>query len=228
MTIEQDVQKLEPGNLLEFFTVDNTEAGGGILRFHKHLDGTITWQGEDFAPWPIDAEGFELTSNQQPAPTITVANIDGSISLLCMLFEDMVGATVTRSRTFKQYLDAVNFPGGVNPTADPTQEFPPEIWKIERKVEETQEAVKFELASPLDFGKVNLPRRQIIANQCNFVYRGEYCNYTGDPVATALDVPTTDPDLDRCSHKLSGCLLREWPDEILNFGGFVAAGLVRT
>lgn len=221
MTIAQDVQKLEPGPILEFFQVDATSIGGGILRFHNHSDGDVTWQGLVYSQWPIEATGFERTSGQQPRPTLSVGNIDGSISFLCLAYEDMVGAVVTVRTTFKQYLDG-------QPGADPTQEFLPDIWFIDRKAKETIEAVEFELASALDFADVKLPRRQIIANQCSFVYRGAYCNYTGPAVATALDVATSDMALDRCGKRIGSCKLRQWPDNVLNFGGYPAAGLVRT
>lgn len=115
-----------------------------------------------------------------------------------------------------------------NPTADPTKEFPPEMWFIERKSAESAEGVEFELSSALDFNGVRLPRRQIIANQCPFRYRGPLCNYTGPAVADELDVPTSDPALDKCGKRLQSCRMRLWPDNILNFGGQPAAGLVRT
>lgn len=227
MTVIEDVQKLEPGKLVELFSLDATGIGGGIVRFQGRDDRVVTWQGQEYHPWPITAEGFARTTDQQPMPKLMVGNVDGSISMLCMSFEDMVGAVLTRRRTFSKYLDAVNFPEG-NPSADPTQEFPPEVWFVERKSVETREAVEFELSSALDFQGVNLPRRQIISNQCSFVYRGAYCNYTGPAVADILDNPTTDPLLDECGKRLASCKLRVWPDNILNFGGFPAAGLIRT
>lgn len=226
-TITEDVQTLEPGPLLEFFELDATGIGGGIVRFQGQQDSVMVWQGNDYAPWPIRAEGFARTADQQPTPKLTVGNVDGSISLLCLAFEDMVGAILRRRRTFAKYLDAVNFPDG-NPTADPTQELPPEVWFIDRKSGESREAVEFELASALNFQGVQLPRRQIIANQCSFEYRGPYCAYVGPPVADAFDNPTSDPLLDRCGKRLVSCQLRIWPDDVLNYGGFAAAGLVRT
>jgi lambda family phage minor tail protein L len=141
--------------------------------------------------------------------------------VLCLSFDDMVGTTFIRRRTFEQYLDG-------QPTADPTAEFAPEVWFVDRKVSETPEVVEFELASVLDFRGLRLPGRQIIANQCTFVYRGDGCAYMGPPVADALDNPTSDPALDRCGKRLSSCRMRLWPDGILNYGAFPAAGLVRT
>ncbi len=130
------------------------------------------------------------------------------------------------------YISFVSFqadPG--NPTADPTQELPREIWYVERKATENSKVVQFELASALDMNGVRLPRRQIIANYCSSLsnggYRGPYCGYTGIAVAMADGTPTSDMDLDRCGGKLSDCRLRVWPADVINFGGFPAAGLIR-
>lgn len=106
----------------------------------------------------MQLEGFEKTAAQQPVPKLSVGNVNGGITAMCLAFQDLVGAKITIHRTFGKYLDAVNFPDG-NPTADPTQEIPPEIWFIERKASEDNEVVQFELSSAMDFGGVMLPRR---------------------------------------------------------------------
>ena len=76
---------------------------------------------------------------------------------------DLTGATVTRIRTLARYLDAINFPGGINPlgTPDPTAEFPQEIYKIDRKSAENREVVTFELAAVFDLAGVIAPKRQV-------------------------------------------------------------------
>jgi lambda family phage minor tail protein L len=221
VTVEADVQTLEPGPEVCLFKLDASAIGGDIIYFHGESDQPIMWQGVEYSPWPIQAKGFARTSEQQPTPKLTVGNIDGSITMLCLAFDDLVGSILTRHRTFVKYLDG-------QPTADPTAEFPKEVWFVERKALETREAVEFELSSALDFNGVRLPRRQIIANQCNFAYRGPGCAYIGPPVADILDVPTSDPALDRCGKRLQSCKMRIWPQDVLNFGGFAAAALVRT
>jgi lambda family phage minor tail protein L len=164
-TLRGDIQTLEPGAKVELFELDATAISGDVLRFHGYTQvGVIYWQGVTYTPWPIDAEGFELQPSKPPTPTLTVANIDGSITAACLQFQDMVGAIVKRRRTLGKYLDAANF-GGTNPTADPTQEFPPDIWYIERKAAEDSTAVQFELSSALDFNGVQLPRRVITAKE---------------------------------------------------------------
>lgn len=229
MTTTADVQGLEPGKLVTLYELDATGIGAGSLKFHAHLqEGPIFWQGAEYSPWPVTADGFALTGDKPPQPKLAVANIDRSITILCATFDDMVGARLIRRRTLAQYLDPQNFPDGVNPTADPTEHLPDEVWFVERKSAETVEAVEFELTSAMDFNGVMLPRRQIINNQCPFAYRGPLCAYTGGAVAKSDDTPTTDPLLDRCGKRLHSCELRFGENQPLPFGGFPAAGLART
>jgi len=47
-------------------------------------------------------------------------------------------------------------------TPDPTQEFPREIYLVDRKTQENREAVIFELAAIVDFQGLKIPKRQII------------------------------------------------------------------
>jgi lambda family phage minor tail protein L len=225
MTITADIQQLEPGALIELFEVDCTVIGGDMLRFHGHLQSTsIFWQGNEYKPWPIQATGFEHTSDaQQPSPTLSVANLSGTISALCVFLADMVGAKVRRRRTLTKYLDAVNFPGG-NPTADPNEEMAPELWYIEQKSSETNVQVDFMLASALDFGGQQLPARQI-APMCQWMYRDANCGYTGTAYFDANDNPVTDPALDRCSKRTSGCECRFGVNQPLSFGGFLSDNL---
>ncbi|WP_461211687.1 phage minor tail protein L, partial [Desulfocurvus sp. DL9XJH121] len=70
----------------------------------------------------VQAQGFEVTSDgNAPTPTLSVANLDGTISALCLVYDNMAQAKVIRHFTFAQYLDARNYPEG-NPEADPTKE----------------------------------------------------------------------------------------------------------
>lgn len=227
-TIKSEILKLEPGALVDLFELDATALGGDYNRFHAHTQyQSIWWQGNEYSPWPLEVSGFARTSDKPAMPTVRVGNANGSISALCLYFDDLVGAKFIRRRTLGRFLDAVNFADG-NPEADPTEEMPPEVWYIERKTGESKIAVEFELASALDFNGVMLPRRQIIANMCPTTYRSAECGYTGPPVADVNDQPTTDPALDRCGKRLSSCQLRFGATGELPFGGFPAAGLMRS
>ena len=230
MTISTDIQKLSPSALIELFELDLTTRGGGIFRFHagtNELSQPVVWKGQQYTPMPVEVDGFDISGRGQlPRPKLRVANIDGVVSQ-ALLEDDLAGVKVTRRRTFARYLDAVNFPGG-NPTADPTAEFPLDIFFIDRKSAETKAVVEFELASSFDVMGVKLPRRQIVQNACAWGYRSPECGYTGGPVADRFDSPTSNPSQDRCGKRLDSCKLRFGEHAVLPFGGFPAAGLVRT
>lgn len=212
----------EPGALVTLYEVDATSVGALVYRFHAYPQaGPIIWQGLEYDPWPVEASGFEMAANgATPAPRLRLSNVSGFVTALVIGFDDLIGARVTRRRTLGRYLDG-------QPEADPTEAFPDEIWYIEQKVIETPEVVEFELASAMDSEGVQLPRRQIIANSCSWVYRSADCGYSGPPVATAYDVPTSDPALDHCGKRLQSCRLRFGTNGELPFGGFPAAALTR-
>lgn len=221
MSIASDVQTLQPGALVELYELDATDLGGDVLRFHGYPStGPITWQGKEYTPWPIQAEGFEITGEgQQPTPTLSVSNIDGSIGALALYLNDIVGAKLTRHRTLAKYLDGM-------PEADPEERFMPDVWYIEQKTSHDKEVITWEMRSALDLSDVFLPRRVIISNLCSWQYRDANCGYTGPAVADIDDNPTDDPSRDNCSKSVSGCKLR-YGNGPLRFGGFPSASLTR-
>lgn len=231
MPIQTDIQKLAPGSIVSFFELDLTSLGGTYFRFHagkNSLGSDVTWQGVVYSAFPVDAQGFETSGNGKfPRPTIAVANVTGIVSAALRDFNDLVGAKVTRKRTLTKYLDAVNFPGGVNLTADPNQHFTDEVYFIDRKASENKLTVTFELASPWDVQGVKLPRRQVIANTCPWRYRSAECSYAGVPVADANDAATNILANDVCGKRLSSCKLRFGTYASLPYGGFPATGLIR-
>lgn len=229
-SVASDVQKLAPGSIVEVFTLDATSLGGSIYNFHagtNELNSAIVLNGVTYSMWPIEASGFELKSNGTlPTPSMKVANITGMIGSLCNDYDDLVGAKVIRKRIFAKYLDAINFTGGVNPSADPNARFPDEIWFVERKVNENNIFIEFSLSSAMDVEGVKLPRRQIIANCCTFKYRSSECGYAGTNYFDLTDAPTTYEN-DACSKRLAACKLRFGTYAELPFGGFPGAGRVR-
>ena len=235
MTIASDIQKLDPGVLIEVFTLDATGIGGEVFNFHAGTNGLqndLVWQGVTYTRYPVEAEGFELkATGTAPRPKLRASNIGGVLGRAIHDVDDLVGAKITRKRTFLRYLDAVNFEGG-NPSADPNVSFSDDVYFVDRKVTENKVMIEWELVSAMDLAGVKLPNRQIIANVCPWKYRGPECNYTGGPVADFLDNPTSDPANDSCGHRLTSCRMRfakaNGGNGVLRFGGFPAAGLVRS
>lgn len=215
--------------IVEFFVLDLSSIGGSVYRFHAGTNETyspVTWQGYVYSPMPIEASGFEITgSGSLPRPNLKVANITGVLGALVKSLDDLVGAKITRKRTMVKYLDVINFYAG-NPSADPNQYYPDEVWFVNRKVSENKIFIEFELSSAIDVQGVRLPRRQVIQNTCAWIYRSSECSYAGGAVADILDQPTNSLALDACSKKLSGCKLRFGDYAELPYGAFVGAGLL--
>jgi len=231
LVIESDIQKLDPGATVEMFVLDATAIGGDVIRWHSgvgYAGNDLVWAGDVYTRFPVEASGFEKnTKGALPQPKIKVANILGLIGALARGLDDLRGAKVIRKRTFTKYLDAVNFPDGVNPQADPNCGFQDEVWFVDRKSGENGIFVEFVLSSAFDVRGVKLPRRQCIQNTCPSIYRGAECGYTGDPVADKNDQPTTDPTKDSCGKRLVSCKLRFGQFAELPFGGFPGVGLIR-
>jgi lambda family phage minor tail protein L len=225
--VGSDIQKLAPSALIELYTLDLTPLGGLLYRFHANtneLKQSVVWQGYTYTPFPIKATGFDVSGKGiLPRPKLVGANVAGALSALCVAYDDMVGAKLTRKRTFSRYLDAVNFTGGVNAIADSTAAFPDDVFYVEQKVKEDNVSIEWELASVLDFEGVQLPRRQIIANTCAWQYRSAECSYAGSNYFTSSDAPTANPLLDVCSKRLAGCQARFGTNGVLPYGGFPGA-----
>lgn len=178
---------------------------------------------------------------------------------------DLGGAEVRRIRTLKKYLDDINFrfenvaisqggdtlttQGGDtfnletvgNPSGvpDPNAQFPQERWFIDRKASESRDAVTFELASKFDLAGQKLPKRQVIANVCQWIYKSTECGY--DPATgpgkdidgtnfRRFDVNnegvTTDAE-DVCGKRIASCKCRFGDNAELPFGSFPGAGLTK-
>jgi lambda family phage minor tail protein L len=251
MSLNSDYQKLEPGNEVRLFSVDGTAFGTGeVLRFHSynvpHTEAEIVtaggdesklpaksiwWQGQEYKAWPCQIDGVEAsTSGSSAQPKLSVANLDGSVTALCLAYDDLLQAKVTIHDTLAQYLDARNFAGG-NPAADATQE-KLQVWYIDAKTSETNEVVEFALSSPMDLQGLMIPTRQL-HSLCTWCIRNKYrtgdgCDYAGARYFDKNNNPVSDPSLDECNGTLSACKLRFGENNELSFGGFPGTSLIRS
>lgn len=214
--------ELEQDALLDLWEVDLRPLGGELLRFcnfQNELENSITWKGQAYQPYPIHAEGFELsgrgTANR---PRLTVANVLGLITGLAEQYGQMIGASVVRRQTYVRFLDAVNFRAG-NRQADTAQEIVSK-YIIEQLSSLNAETATFTLATPSEADGAIIPARVMLADVCVWQYRGADCGYTGRPVADRFDMPTSDPNADQCSQTLKGCQARFGATAVLPFGGF--------
>lgn len=244
MSLNSDYQKLEPGNVVRLFDVDGTAFGvSDVLRFHAHNIAhtpdeisaaggdenklpakSIWWQGQEYKAWPCQIEGIETATDGTCAqPTLSVANLDSSITALCLAYDDLLQAKVTVHDTLAQYLDE-KLSGG-NPSADPQQE-KLKVFYIDAKSTETNEVVAFTLSSPMDLQGLMIPTRQL-HSLCTWCIRNKYrsgdgCDYAGTHYFDKHNNPVNDPSLDECSGTLTACKLRHGEGNELPFGGFLA------
>ncbi|MGC8423253.1 phage minor tail protein L [Mixta calida] len=242
MSFTQDIQQLEPGQLIQLLEVDGTAFGmDTILRFHAYNIPTegwkafaaenlpsIIWQGNEYEPYPYELKGLELSSTgSQPTPTLSVGNVGNYVTSLCLQYDDLVKAKVKVHTTLAKYLDAANWTAG-NASAQPTEERV-QLFYVNAKTTETRSQVDFELTSPFDVQNLQLPSRQIMP-VCTWCMRGWYrtgtgCDYNGTRYFLKDGTPTDNPALDVCGGRLSDCKLRFGDDQALPFGGFPAANL---
>lgn len=231
LKIASELQKLAPNAIIELFQLDATTFGGDVYYFHagtNELTESVTWQGQEYQPYPVQITGFEFNAGGQlPRPKLVVSNLSGIITALVLAYDDLLGAKIIRKRTMLKYLDAVNFDGGVNPDADPTAEFPDDIYFIDRKSNENKLLVEFELAASFDVQGVKLPRRQIIQNICPWKYRGAECGYAGTNYFNSNDDPVGTLAQDVCGKRISSCEARFGANSEIPFGGFPAAALIK-
>jgi lambda family phage minor tail protein L len=211
-SIQTQIQSLNPSAIIELFQLQLTLAVNGIdTTFYYHagtndLTADVVFQGITYSAAPIEADGFELISKGTlPRPSMRIANTTGAISALLLAYNPLQ-AKVTRIRTCKKFLDAVNFVGGVNPSADPTAKFEDQIWYIDRVSRENAQLVEFELISKLDLTNLQLPGRQV-QDYCPWVYRGVECTYNGTSCFDVNDNPTTAAN-DVCGKRFNSCKIR--------------------
>ena len=239
-SVYEELSVLNPSAIIELFELrldNNLHGSSDILRWHSGVNeavtGNIVWNGQTYQRVPVIAEGFEYkNTGTLPRPTLTVDNSSSLITALLLVVNattvgnDLAGAEVRRIRTLKKFLDAANFSGG-NSDADPYAAFPEERWFIDRKAAENRNIVSFELASKFDVAGQKLPKRQCIANICQWEYRSSECGYTGSNFFDVNDNAAASLAQDRCGKRLSSCKLRFGETDPLPFGSFPSVGLTQ-
>lgn len=228
LAVTEEIQKLSPSAVIELFVLEipNTDYKVYFHAGTNELHGDVIWQKNKYIALPVQAEGFDISAKGElPRPKIAIANIQGLFSALIREYDDLIGAKLIRKRTFARYLDAENFKNG-NPTADSNVAFPDDLWYFDQKKEETKLSITWELASAFDLQGVQLPKRQIIQNYCQWKYRGGECGYTGG-YFDINDKPCYEQEKDVCAKKLSSCKVRFTSinefNVVLPFGGFPGA-----
>lgn len=220
VVITDALQRLVQGpaldDFVELYDLDATAIGGDVYRFTSTAFPTdmIRWNGNAYAPIPVETSGWEWSGRGTlPTPLLRVSNVSLAFGAAAIAFGDLLGATLTRTRTFRRFLD-----GQAN--ADPDAHFPLDIYRIDRKRLMTKAVIEWELAAVMDQQGLYLPRRPILRNACthryrvfdvdlnDFVYTHATCPYAGSAHFTETGAATTDPSADHCGKRLSDCKKR--------------------
>lgn len=186
-------------------TAKNRIVGTDLMQFNNE---TYKFVG-------VTVQGIKLSDGAKVnSPTFAVSNnIDGIpnyVSNLCALYDYFRGAKlqifIMTETAFKAN----------------TGQYIEQIWYIERPTSEDFQSVQFELSSPLDFKRQQVPTR-IVAPFCAWAmrgdYRGEECGYTGTNYFDRHGNPVPDITQDECGGKCSDCELRFGQGSRLPFGG---------
>lgn len=254
MALIDTAASLAPSGRVRLLEIDATEFSGGLHRFHyspfphtpaeilaakgdesKLGPKPIIFAGDLYDFWPFQVTGLEMSTEQAAEPKLDVSNLDGHVTALNLQFKDMLNAKVRIVDTYVEYLDAVNFAEG-NTNADPSA-YSYQIFWLDTKNTEDDEAVQWSLSSPADFQGQMLPTRQI-TSVCEWALRNQYrsgdgCSYNGTAYFDVKGNPVTDPALDVCSGMLGHCRKRFGAGRAnpnsaqLDFGGFPATVLIQ-
>tara|TARA_R100000388_G_scaffold37656_1_gene29170 strand:- start:6491 stop:7426 length:936 start_codon:yes stop_codon:yes gene_type:complete len=246
-SVFEDLNTFAPDKIIELFEITFSSAVAsvvGVSKYYFHgglnegFTGNVVFNSNTYTAIPIKADGFERTSQGSiPRPTITIANLNGTISTLLKVVNtaqhptnpsqtaqfpgnDLGNSEVRRITTLKKYLDG-------EPNADVNARFPDEIFLIDRKVSETRDVVQFELISQMDQQNKKIPKRQCIANVCQWVYRSSECSYTGTNYFDVNDQAVSGASNDVCGKRLSSCKARFGPFTPLPYGSFPSVGALK-
>jgi lambda family phage minor tail protein L len=173
----QEVHKLNPSAIVELFELNASDIGDdNILYFTNgttgHTGDPVSFNGQTYTPLPIIIKGFESKNDgTPPRPVMTISNVNGWMSFLMQATKDLVGAKITRRRTFAKYLDG-------QPEAANVQ-YPPDVYIVEQKLRENRLVVEFELGCGYDLDGVVFPVRQVTSGICGWDYRESGCSFSG-------------------------------------------------
>jgi lambda family phage minor tail protein L len=184
VTIRGHVQRTALGARVVLFHIDLSTFGQDDFYITGGPKGghAVSFGGQEFSPWPVQTDGFEVTTGKLPTPTFTLANIHGVLDPIVEQNEDLIGAKLTRIRTYDRYLD-----DGVEPNGDAY--LPPDVFEFSKLEQHDEEVVSWRLSALIDQEGVKLPGRQCVRDYCDhivrrwtgaaFDYSRATCPYTG-------------------------------------------------
>lgn len=181
-----ELYQLQPDTEVQLYELDLNPLGvNQIFRFHEQrfVSTDLVFNGQTYSPYPVQIEGFEVSGRGQlPTPKVDLSNVFGFGSDLIQQYAGCVGAKLTRRITHAKNLGL---------PASPTFLLrDPDVWFVSGYAEDRLRVV-FDLKSDLDLQGVKIPRRLLLKNLCQWIYKSTTCSYTGT-------LPTCDKSLGAC------------------------------
>ena len=223
ISIKHDAQQAGVGKLISLFSIDLSPITGNSTEIYYFTSDTTSsgtnpfWGGKKYFSIPMELTGAELNGKELARPLLRVGNTASSISNVFIgwtsAYEDMVGAIVTRTRTFDKYLDG-------EPAADNTACFTPDIYTVSQKTIQNRIMIEWELTGYMDMVGIGVPKRQVLRDSCTHRYRVydtttsgfnddlATCPYRGVYVFKSTGEFAESNAHDQCGKKLSDCKLR--------------------
>lgn len=223
------VQSLNPSNLVELYELDLSLIGHNIQLYFTPSQQSglnLSFGGIVYTSAAVFISGFKKNSDGSSVePQFSLANVNHMASAILQTYGDIVGAVVTRRRTFKRFLDFLDDGVTANPEADSNTQFLPEIWYVEQKTDHNRTFVRWIVSAITDFSGQMLPGRRIWKDLCErnyrvyvsgtggsavFNYTNVNCPYTGTAYFDINGASSTAAN-DACGKSFKHCLLR-FPD----------------
>lgn len=162
-TPHADLRELnQTSGLIELYTLDCTNIGGNVYHFTSNVSASgssVSFGGVTYAALPVTTGGWDFSSTgSPPKPSLTVSNVNKTFLYIVITLGDLVGAYVTRVRTFEKYLD-----GGATP--DSSKKIGPDVYVIEQKTSHDNTAITWQMTSIIDRMGTMLPRRQVLKDK---------------------------------------------------------------
>lgn len=230
--VQSTSQHLETDDIVVLYSIDMSPLG--VPQMWHFTNGTeVSFRNITFVSADVKAEGFEWNgSGAMPQPTLTVSNATRMLAGIVAAYKDLVGAKLTRIKTYRKYLDG-------QPQANPDEAFAVDIYNFEQKTAHDKFQIEWTLSAAMDQQGRMIPGRRIWRDVClwryrkwntttnSFDYSKVQCPYNGAKMFDREGKAVTTGDLDVCGRHVSDCEKRFGKNAELPFGGFPGTTRVR-
>lgn len=210
-------QSLAPGDLIELFELDLSPIGVGDIYYFSPTNNNgedIQWNSNTYIYAAIELSGVDWNLNgDQAQPKLLLPNGSKFTSALVIAYRDLVGARVTRTRTFRQFLDGEDL-------EDQESVLSRDTFIIEQKTNLNRIYGEFALRPLYSMDNRYIPNRVCLKNICthryrlwnsetsSFDYTKATCPYVGSAKFKKDGTPTSLGAEDACGKRLDDCINR--------------------